>query len=1056
MSNSERCRSGSLVSLLALAAAILVAPGQLTATTYSWWSGGSGNFTNPTYWSPAGGPPVAGDTAIIDAPGAYDIMFSSDVITGNVVVGPGGNEATFTSSSFQWICHATHVGISDALLRVGKAGGPIILDITGNPSSDLLLGNGGLVIITGGSRINCVDGAVGDIISSSAEVVVDGGAWNISDELFVGALGNGTLSINPGGLVESEFGYIAYWNVSTATVDVNGGTWTNSDDLHIGSSGNGTLNINAGGLVQNVGGSIGHYTNSTGAVHVNDGTWTNTEHVYVGLEGEGTLNIHSAGLVENVGGYVGYSADSTGTVEVTGGTWTNSGDLYVGDSGEGTLNIHSAGLVENVGGYVGYAPDSTGTAEVNGGTWTNSGDLSVGRQGDGTLNIGAGGLVENAVGDISYSVDSTGTVNINGGTWTNNNDLRVGRRGQGTMNINAGGLVENKFSIIAGWTDSTGTVNVNGGTWTNTNNLCVGNSGDGTLNIINGGQVTSAGCYVSYAGASTGQAVIDGAGSSLTTSSFMDIGYASSQGGDVTVTNSGLVDVGGTLKLRSGSTLNINGGIVAANGFEDLGGTMNFTAGSLSIANDLELTATGMLGNYEAIDSHKTLTIGGATTIGLGTTLEINGGAFTTGALVNNGAFEFTGGTFALTSDILTVGAGGLMGGVVELAAGMRLDATNGVTVSTGGVLSMVGGTLDGGTLSNSGLVARHGYINADLSNAASGEVRVLSGDSLRFGGAGNSNGGQVNVIGGTVEFTGGLNNSTTGVITGRGTLITGPAGLTNEGNVGLAGSFSDVYGDVSNQETGTIAISGGATTVFWDDVDNLGAINVGLNSSATFFGQVTGNGAGGLGDKYIEGDLKPGSSPGTMTFGGDVYFGPAAGLETELAGASGGEFDVVDVEGQLTCGGTLQIVLISGFAPDVGDTFDILDWGSLADAEFDAIELPGLAGRKVWDASGLYSVGEISVIGMLPGDTDVDWDVDSVDYDNFLAAFGGAGDWHTDFNEDGSVDLGDLAIMRDYFGTVAGSPMGAKSQAAIPEPGTLALMTIGGLTVLKSRRRKK
>jgi hypothetical protein len=374
------------------------------------------------------------------------------------------------------------------------------------------------------------------------------------------------------------------------------------------------------------------------------------------------------------------------------------------------------------------------------------------------------------------------------------------------------------------------------------------------------------------------------------------------------------------------------------------------------------------------------------------------------------------------------------------------------VTLANGGVLSMAGGTLEGGMLDSSGLITGQGYINTDLFGNPNGEVRVLAGDSLRFGGAGNDNDGQINIISGTVEFTGGLNNSFSGVITGRGTLITGPAGLTNDGSVGLAGGFSDVYGDIFN--FGTIAISGSATTVFWDDVDNLGTLHVGLNSSATFFGDFTGNGAAGPGDKYIEGDLKPGSSPGVMTFGGDVYFGPAAGLETELAGTSGGKFDVLDVTGQLSPGGTLQVVLIDEFAPEVGDTFDILDWGALAAGSFNAIELPTLTGRKAWDASGLYITGEISVIGMLDGDTDSDRDVDSDDLLALVAVFGTEGNWRTDFNEDGRVDLTDFALQRANFGAGIGSSPLDDPTITTPEPATLILMA-AGLPLLLKRKRK-
>ena len=185
------------------------------------------------------------------------------------------------------------------------------------------------------------------------------------------------------------------------------------------------------------------------------------------------------------------------------------------------------------------------------------------------------------------------------------------------------------------------------------------------------------------------------------------------------------------------------------------------------------------------------------------------------------------------------------------------------------------------------------------------------------------------------------------------------------------------------------------------------------------------------------------------------MIFSAGALLEIELDGTVGGdEYDQLDVAGSLDLGGTLQVSLIDGFAPGVGDTFDIFDFGVLGDSEFDSIELPELVGRKAWDASDLYITGEISVIGMLDGDTDADWDVDVSDYDAFIGAFGAAGDWRTDFNEDGRVDLADFALMRGNFDAGGGlAPQGSVT-ATTPEPASAVLLVLGLGAVL--RRRKK
>ena len=72
------------------------------------------------------------------------------------------------------------------------------------------------------------------------------------------------------------------------------------------------------------------------------------------------------------------------------------------------------------------------------------------------------------------------------------------------------------------------------------------------------------------------------------------------------------------------------------------------------------------------------------------------------------------------------------------------------------------------------------------------------------------------------------------------------------------------------------------------------------------------------------------------------------------------------------------------------------------------------------------------------------------------VAAFGSKGDRHTDFNEDGRVDLTDFALQRASFGVGAGSSPLSNPTIETPEPATLTLLAIGGLAVLKNLRRRK
>ena len=88
-----------------------------------------------------------------------------------------------------------------------------------------------------------------------------------------------------------------------------------------------------------------------------------------------------------------------------------------------------------------------------------------------------------------------------------------------------------------------------------------------------------------------------------------------------------------------------------------------------------------------------------------------------------------------------------------------------------------------------------------------------------------------------------------------------------------------------------------------------------------------------------------------------------------------------------------------------------------------------------------------------VPGDVNGDQVVNDADLALFEAQFGGtpAG---ADFDGDGDVDLDDFATMRGNWGFgTGGAPLPAAD--ATPEPATMSLLALGGLTVLRKRRRR-
>jgi len=116
-------------------------------------------------------------------------------------------------------------------------------------------------------------------------------------------------------------------------------------------------------------------------------------------------------------------------------------------------------------------------------------------------------------------------------------------------------------------------------------------------------------------------------------------------------------------------------------------------------------------------------------------------------------------------------------------------------------------------------------------------------------------------------------------------------------------------------------------------------------------------------GDVNNNGTVSPGNSPGVMEMAGNFTQHEDGTLLIELAGTtSGTEHDVFSVGGIARLQGRLEISLLDGFQPQVGDSFDILNLAVL-NGEFDDISLPELADGLIWDTLSLYGDGVLAVV---------------------------------------------------------------------------------------------
>ncbi|MCH7752780.1 MAG: PEP-CTERM sorting domain-containing protein [Planctomycetes bacterium] len=178
---------------------------------------------------------------------------------------------------------------------------------------------------------------------------------------------------------------------------------------------------------------------------------------------------------------------------------------------------------------------------------------------------------------------------------------------------------------------------------------------------------------------------------------------------------------------------------------------------------------------------------------------------------------------------------------------------------------------------------------------------------------------------------------------------------------------------------------------------------------------------------------IRPGGEQfSTLTVADDYTQLAGATLEVELLSAV--EFDTLVVTGYTLLGGTLDVQLIGEFIPSLGDTFVILTAAGSVNSMFASTQFPDLGALLAMDLFYESNTVTLAVVPALPGDFDIDGDVDG---DDFIL-------WQRD------PSVGSLADWEANYGMVA--PLSAAS-AAVPEPATAIMLMLGMAAMLMARR---
>lgn len=314
----------------------------------------------------------------------------------------------------------------------------------------------------------------------------------------------------------------------------------------------------------------------------------------------------------------------------------------------------------------------------------------------------------------------------------------------------------------------------------------------------------------------------------------------------------------------------------------------------------------------------------------------------------NGGVHNVLGGSSPINPLDLRIGSGRNSGAPFQ----NEPDSPRGEYNLAAGDLNVQGDTIlgVGNTISNFGDGGGIGYFNQSGGNHRVGFDLVIGQEGPFGGGFGiyNMTGGNLDVSGDIVlgSYGGGGPSFAIGHFNQSGGTTVADGGLF----INRVGRFF-IEGAGTTVRVGSAQIGGQNVPGFVDATLNIsdGAL-FGAGSIQLFEGgRIEGdNGviAGNVG--VFGGTLAPGNSPGTLTIDGNLTFDSLASvLEIEIAGTQSGEFDVLNVTGDLIAsnGFTLELSFLNGFTPEDGARFDFLNVGgeSFLDLAFLNVIVNGL-----------------------------------------------------------------------------------------------------------------
>jgi cyclophilin family peptidyl-prolyl cis-trans isomerase len=287
------------------------------------------------------------------------------------------------------------------------------------------------------------------------------------------------------------------------------------------------------------------------------------------------------------------------------------------------------------------------------------------------------------------------------------------------------------------------------------------------------------------------------------------------------------------------------------------------------------------------------------------------------------------------------------------------------------------------------------------------------------------------------------------------------PDGVRDFGN--FAGPFTDVpflggnlvrletanRSDYFSSTSNTIIPTGNLTIANSLGFVEAGAVFSGTGKFVVGAGKTLSMGHGASIARPVEvaGTFDPGFLVGTVTASSYKQLAGST-LKMQLGGETEGTlFDQLNVTTTAEVAGSLNVFLLGSFRPSAGDTFSLINAASIT-GSFSSATLPTLRTGLAWD---LQTTATSMKLVVLP-DYNNNGTVDQGDLTVWQNNFGSTANLAADGDGDGKVDGQDFLLWQRHFGESSTLPP-APAITAVPEPTAFALAILGSLAACARRR---